>query len=144
MGTFPRDRLPNVGEIKHDAAFVINSAQSHEKEGHWLLVYFNAQSKTTVWFDSLGNLPSYYGKNLFLWLHAPGFKVDYSTKPVQAINSRLCGLFVLFVLYYLSRGLTLERILSYFNSRDLGKNDKLVSLFAWKKFRFNAYKEISE
>lgn len=139
-GTFPRDKLPKLN-LQHNSAFVINSAPSNKKEGHWLLAFFDVKSRTVVWFDSLGRRPRFYSKSLSLWLHSSGFKLDYSSKVIQAVNSRLCGLFVLNALFFLSRGYTLRKVLSQFSS-ELKKNDRIVSLFAWGKFHFNVYKEI--
>ncbi len=135
LGAFPLDKLPPVPENKNrDYAYIINSATSTSPGEHWFLVFIKKKGTGVVWFDSLGNLPSFYGHKLVKWL-GPGF--EFNKGSIQAANSSYCGLFVIFVLYYLSRNVPLRQILTRF-STNLRENDRIVASFAWEKFRFNA------
>lgn len=138
-GIYAYDQLPNIKKTKSDTAIIINSSPSTSPGTHWLLAYIKPKLKTIIWFDSFGHKPEYYGRRLAKWTE--GYKLYSSRKVIQAENSHYCGLFVLYFLYYLSRGVKIEKILQKF-SRHLHSNDCIVSRFAWNKFRFNARKEI--
>lgn len=140
-GIFAKDKLPQLHELKTDRAFIVNSDESDSVGEHWLLVYFVARNKTVIWFDPLGHDPSYYGSPIVYWLSSSRFKLVSNIKSVQSTQSYYCGLFVLFVYYYLAHGLEFSTIMNKFSTY-LMKNDSLVQQFAWLKFRFDARKEL--
>ncbi len=140
-GIYSRDNVPLLSKISHDMAFIVNASDSGSAGTHWLLGYIKPSSKHFIWFDSFGKKPSFYGKKFASWLKPlKGYKIEINVKVVQASNSHYCGLFVLYVMYFLSRGVGMYRIMQKFSKHLLG-NDRIVSRFAWNKFRFNAKKE---
>ena len=76
-----------------------------------------------------------YGKEFKEWLNGMGGDVIKLNKPVQADKSILCGLFVLYFMFHLSRGRSLPAILRLFSNR-LRCNDKIVLCFARQKLRY--------
>ncbi len=54
----------------------------------------------------------------------------------------LCGLHILYVLYFLARGECLSSVIGKFSVSDLLANDRLVQQFAYKGFHFGATKKI--
>jgi hypothetical protein len=143
-GIYAKNKLPKIKKIcgAGNCAFIINSAPSYAIGEHWLLVYCKGKAKTIIWFDPLGRNPTYYGKVFQLWLERTGYKIKEYNSPVQSTQSYYCGLFVLYALYYLSRGVPLETVLKTFSRKNLKENDKIVAAFAWDKFRFDAKKQL--
>ncbi|MCP4393479.1 MAG: hypothetical protein GY804_04325 [Alphaproteobacteria bacterium] len=143
FGVYARDKLPVVPKTFRDTSLILNASDSSSLGSHWLLVFIQPSKKKLTWFDSFGKHAKHYGSSIDEWIKSFGtFKVEANySRQVQANNSIYCGLFVLYVLYFLSRGRTLTQILKTF-SKHLKNNDRIVSRFAWKKFRFNALREI--
>lgn len=143
-GFFCRNKLPKIGEIKTDSAFIINTDECSSIGEHWLLVFVDPDLRKTFWFDSFGESPSYYGSEFSRWLKQIGYKVMRRKKSIQAPESHYCGLFVLYFLYYLARNVSISKIYNSFFGSSKEKNDKLLSDFMWRKFRFNTKTEIDK
>ena len=134
-GIFAYDTLDNFSLKKNKiCALIINTDPSTLPGEHWLLVYFNPHIKTIIWFDSYGHSPNYYGKEIKKWLWSFGLIVKISSQKIQSEKSEYCGLFCLYVLYFLSRNVPLYKILSNF-SVNLNYNDKIVQYFVWDIFK---------
>ncbi len=94
-GVFARDEIPRHGLLP--GAYVVNS---HEAPGeHWFLLYVGEQFEL---YDSLGKMPMNYG------IESPCIYID---KRLQTINSVSCGKYVLYFLYWRSRGIQMHAIL---------------------------------
>ncbi len=141
MGAYAKDKLPNLKNVNitTQRAYIINSAASEIAVGHWLLAYFFPKTKTVLWIDPYGHPPSFYGTKISKWLsQAKDFKLAYNNIPIQSPSSHYCGLFALFFMYFLSKGVGLKTILHFFSKTNLNQNDIVVSRFAMKRFKFNA------
>jgi hypothetical protein len=138
-GVFANDMLPKRINRNKDSAYVINSASSDGIGEHWLLVYVNMRSRTTIWFDSFGKSPEFYNKRISDWCKGLGYQIQANKKQIQASTSIYCGLYVLYVLYFLARGKRLPETTRAF-SKHLLHNDKIVSKFMMHHFSFNAQK----
>ena len=101
---------------------------------HWLLVF--QKNNATWFFDSYGKPPSYYN------LTVNRCPLVYNNITVQPLKSSSCGLYITFVLFHLSRGLSLEEIVKKFSWQTLQYNDKLVASFAKRHWNFNKYRWI--
>lgn len=99
---------------------------------HWTLLVF--YKNKTVYFDSYGDKPK---KSL---LAVTGC-VQQSILKLQPTNSSLCGLYVIFVLYYLARGVSFHKVLHMFYKKTLS-NDKLVANFVLNHYGFDVQSEI--
>jgi len=142
-GVFANNTLPKISHQLQPKAFIVNSASSHSAGDHWLLIFVKPTEKQVIFFDSFGKSPKCYSSTLHKWIMSWGYNVCLNIKTLQASHSNYCGLFVLFVLYYLSRNVPLNVILKKFSSNQT-RNDVLVNRFAWCRFRFNGKKEIKQ
>ena len=136
-GSFARDELPKP-DLSKNSAYIVNSSKSTEKGSHWFLICLYPRAKRAVFFDSLAEPPSKYGPEITKWLKSTGLSIECNTKRIQGFGSVYCGLFVLFALYYLSRGYALKRMIKTFSGKNYSANDQKVALFVWVKFKFNA------
>ncbi len=94
-GVFARNELP-TGRLR-PGAYVLNT---HNAPGqHWILLYVD--DGAVELYDSLARSPARYG------LH----EIDRSLpKRLQAEHSNTCGLYVLYFLYWRSRGITMDML----------------------------------
>ena len=79
---------------------------------HWLALFVTDEG-TVEFMDSLGKHPSDYHFHM---------KASYSTKRLQPPNSILCGMYVLYYLYWRTRNVPMHAIISTLN----GNNDAIV------------------
>ena len=93
-GVFGRDELPE-GDLAR-GAYVVNSHQAPGQ--HWFLLCVGDVNEL---YDSLGRSPKDYNLDL---------NCEYSTKRLQALHSNTCGLYVLYFLYWRSRGVDMKSL----------------------------------
>ena len=142
VGVYAKDNLPDkIVTTRGPLAMIVNSANASSIGEHWMLIFIYPSRKQLIFWDSLGHSPSFYGGELEKWVNVAGYNVITSQRPVQSKHSIYCGLFVMFVLYFLSRGVSLSVIMKKFAS-NTNKNDWLVSKFGWQRLKFMAKKEI--
>ena len=110
--------------------FIVNTSQ------HWVFIS-TLDSRCTLYWDPLAEKPPH---SLAKWMKSLGC-YKRNTVKVQTDSSDLCGLFIVFVLYFLVRGVPISKIMKKFSSsRDA--NDKKVAKFAYERFGFDATLEI--
>ena len=102
---------------------------------HWLLLVFYP-SWTILYMDPLGEKPATYSAHFANWLKSLRWRVGNNLVQIQPKGSDKCGLYILYFMYYLSRGYKFEKIMQKFHRTNLSLNDKLVSSFVFKKFNF--------
>ncbi len=137
-----RDSLPDQLPSSRAVAVIINTGLSTGPGEHWVLAYFLQNKNGAYFFDSLGKSPNSYGSHLRQWLFKRGGgKVERNSASTQPEFSIYCGLHVMFVLYYLTRGLPFVTVINKFTG-DLIMNDRIVQQFAYKRFRFDSLKQI--
>ena len=93
-GVFGRKDLPN-GKLL-PGAYVVNSQNA--PGAHWFLLYVGDRVEL---LDSLGKHPSQYGLNT---------PCVYFKHRLQKVNTNTCGLYVLYFLYWRSRGISMHDI----------------------------------
>ena len=103
--------------------------------GHWLLLMFQPMGHI-LYIDPLGKKPHTYSKTLSDWFKAHKCQVRSTPFQIQPADSDLCGLYILYFLFFLSRGVQFDKIMRKFHSKNLSLNDKMVSKFALKQFNF--------
>ena len=138
-GILAKDQLPTQVPTNKNCGYIVNTDESDEEGEHWLLLYCShttAQHPILYYIDPLGRPPQHY--NGYLSKFASKFqkiiKIPYA---IQGGRSRLCGLFVIYYLYYLARGYSdIEKISNHFFNGGLHRNDRIVLRFFWKMFRF--------
>ena len=145
-GILAKDKLPKYDPTTK-MAYIVNTDKSGEKGRHWILLYClpgsNASGKggggggsgrTLIYMDPLGKPPHFYNSHLTEFCSK--FKKIIKLKSaVQSRQSSLCGLYVLYFLYYLARGNELHAISRNFFRSNLLRNDKIVLRFCWQIFR---------
>ena len=108
-GVFARDEVP---PILLPGGYVVNSDVRSSGGVHWLAL-FVTDDGTIEFMDSLGRKPTDYHFHM---------KCVYSTMSLQPVNSILCGLYVLYYLYWRTRNVPMDAILSTLS----GDNDAIV------------------
>ena len=111
-GVFARDGLPR--DDLRLGAYVVNTENPPGE--HWFLLYAGVRVEL---YDSLGRNPKDYD------IHLP---CDYIDQRLQSLHSDSCGQYVLYFLYWRSRGIDMQTLLD-----SLTKNsEKIVQEhYAW-------------
>ena len=131
-GILKVDELDRIDPCLHygTRAYVIYVAE------HWLLLVFYASSHI-LYFDPLGQKPEHYSVKLSNWLKTSKCPVKMKLVQLQPYDSNTCGLYILYFVYFLSRGVPFNSIMKKFHKHgDLGPNDIIVSKFVLKQFNF--------
>lgn len=130
-GVFPADRIPN--RWSRPAAIVANT-DDHTKPGkHWVAIYVD-ENGHGIYFDSYGLPPlisHHYNR-----LRRNCRTLEWNTKPLQALKSRVCGEYCISFLDCMCRGITLATFCRYFTSNKM-KNDTIVARYYRKKMLHN-------
>ena len=104
---------------------------------HWTILFMPKHNGAPFYFDPGAKKPP---AALQKWLLTMGC-FRRNTVKVQGSTSYLCGLFIIFVFYHVSRGCAIAKVLKLF-SRNAAKNDRLVTRFAYDRFKFDVSSEI--
>lgn len=120
QGVFSADTLP-----VHPRLFVCNTDPSTKPGTHWIAIHVEDETGRGEYFDSFGRPPEgvfrdYMNKHCAVW--------TCNQKQLQSIISSFCGFYCCFYCICRSRGLELNKIVSYF-TRDTGFNDYIVHDF---------------
>jgi hypothetical protein len=108
-GVFARDELPR---FLLPGGYVLNSDVRSSGGVHWLALFVTDEG-AVEFMDSLGKHPTTYHFHM---------KTSYSTRRLQPLNSILCGMYVLYYLYWRTRDVPMHTIISTLN----GDNDAIV------------------
>lgn len=146
------DRYEEFLDFSSDNLFIINTATKEELNEvvtgyHWLLVCLEGRRGRVIFFDSFGKNPSDYDDvlnetldNLSDYTDSALVKSPYR---IQNNNSKLCGIYCIFIAEQLFRGLNNDRrrrrlpnqlndiIIKYFSANNFDKNDRFV--YNWFK-----------
>ena len=127
-GTYPANHI--FVTKSRPAAYVVNTSPYDEKVpplaqgSHWIAIYLKHNGKG-YYFDSFGLPPLQQEIQSFLEQSCPrGYKCNAQT--LQHHSSRLCGVYCIDFLLFVSRGASLTDYLSVFTS-DTKANDRSVS-----------------
>ena len=129
---------------KLEAVILNPKIDSDKAGGHWIL--FARHRRALIYFDPLGRPPSHYSSSAY-WkrLEASGRLVSNIGCQYQAEDSARCGLYVLYVLFFLSKGYKFSRIMNKFSLSHRSKNEDLVLRFYnSKNFRRRYIKHSSD
>lgn len=121
-GVFASDQLP-VDVPYNKTLYIANTDPAHKEGEHWVLFQFNHESRTCIYFDSMGFVPLVEDFYTFIFNNAN--KMKENTRPLQGPRSDVCGEYCVFFGIHLCRGRSMDSILSMF---DLDKrfNDLMV------------------
>ena len=116
-GVFARNELPTITTLL-PGAYVVNSRTRRTGGQHWFLIYVEEEEGRPVeFYDSLGKDPKDYDLNI---------ECIYNERRVQAENTETCGLYVLYFLYWRSRGVNMHDILLTLNQKNNTVNERIV------------------
>ncbi|GBN48596.1 hypothetical protein AVEN_223522-1 [Araneus ventricosus] len=124
-GVFASDLLPkNRGYYR---SFIVNTDSSLEKGTHWQAIYFDNKDKCTF-FCSYGTYPV---GNIKKFIDNNSTQMEWNSKILQHPKTISCGLFCLYFLWHLTRGLSIDRL------REINacENERIVARFAQTQFK---------
>jgi len=126
LGVFAKDQIPDTRSLTHyPSCFVANTDPSTKPGEHWVAIWIESP-ESCEFFYSYGIAPNCYG-----------FVISCTTvnpKPIQSLNSVVCGYYCIYFLYCRSRGLSLTQIQNSFSFSNSEWNDFQVSRFVHKHF----------
>ena len=111
QGVYPVDRLPVY--IQYPCALVVNTDESTKDGEHWTAIYVSP-SGFGIYFDSVGLPPLHPLVIRFLNTHCRTW--TYSRRNIQGILSDKCGIYCLYFLHEIARGVTLYRLSQPFST----------------------------
>ncbi|GFU14819.1 uncharacterized protein TNCV_2807341 [Trichonephila clavipes] len=103
-GVYSSDKLPK--QRKRYRSFIVNTDPAYFKGRHWQAIYFR-QDNHCVFFCSYGTRPQ-YDIEQFIIENSTSF--EWNENILQHPNTMTCGLFCLYFLWHISRGLPINRL----------------------------------
>lgn len=122
QGIYPVDRLPTI--TVYPSFIIINTSKSHVYNGHWILLYMK-NNEEVIFFDSYGRPPDNVNNGCILTKYLSKYNVEYNHFLLQSRSSNVCGLYCIYVAFYLSRGVSFNKMFSQFYT-DVDCNDTLL------------------
>ncbi len=132
--------------------FVVNTANSEEKFGHWLLLFFYPNSDSNIensaniccFVDSYGRELKEFDKKISKFVKQFTKRIIHNPHKLQQSSSCVCGLYVIFFSVFLSSGYSLVEIVSWFSKLNLSLNDISVLKFLRKRVRLPKSSQLLE
>lgn len=136
-GVYSCDTLPRY--VSDNACLYISNTDPSTAAGsHWVLFYFDHQN--AVFFDSYGRKPEFYSPHFSKFLENNVSAKNYKTNTyeLQSLISSACGQYTLYCSYYISRGRSLENIVTQLKriKSSLARDVYLIK-FVKHHFHFN-------
>jgi hypothetical protein len=108
-----------------DQFYIINTDNQYGKGYHWVLLY-NCDGKQIIYFDPFGVPPLEEIENL---MQKSGKTGIYNTYRIQHLNSKLCGVFCIYVAdELLKRNRKFYEILADFSNSDFLSNENFLDV----------------
>ena len=105
------------------AAYIYNVLPSTSREiGHWVAIFISPDWRIE-YFDSYGIRPP---EKLFKMMKRWSSKIIWNRKRFQNYNSNVCGLYILYYIYFKCFGWSLQEIQQHFTTHSIN-NDKFVT-----------------
>ena len=121
IGVFSRDTLPD--QIGNNVSLIINTDKAAGQGKHWTCIYTDPKQDYVYYFDSYGGKPN---KETLKYLKTSNKQIVYSSNPIQAYNTFLCGYFCAFFIIMMYRGMEPYDITYRFGLRNEKGNDDLL------------------
>ena len=124
LGVYAADRLPrNVPSYPYG---LIANTDIHTKPGkHWCAIFNDGQGHAQF-FDSYGRSPRLNSDYFERWIRVNAKTVTINKAQIQSDDSRLCGLYCIFVLRQMIMRITMDDIVNSFDIRNTRANDAYV------------------
>ncbi len=131
-GVYSRDTLPTLSPCQHyPFGLIVNTDKKDEPGEHWLAIWAPSQDKA-IFFDSFGKPALFYGIEIDQFL-TDNFTEPYGFNNIQLQHSTsdMCGMFCIFFLFYMCKGLSMREIVTKFEyPKHLLENGLLLRRFA--------------
>jgi hypothetical protein len=124
-GVIPYDKLP-IKKIRRPCSFIINTQKSTEPGEHWIAIYLPKKGKIEF-FDSYGLKPTI--DKIYKMFFLNGKYYIHNKKTIQGVDSKNCGLFTLFFIYFRARGYSMDQYLKFFSSNKINNDMLIKNLF---------------
>ena len=95
--------------------------------GHWIAII--VKPELLIFFDSFGRSPFQFSQNITNFVNCYAPPLLWNKLAIQASNSCICGLYVIFMSVQVASGRHLSDIMSLFSRTNYHLNDRLV--YAW-------------
>lgn len=126
-GVFARDTLPwNIGSYR---SFIVNTDPAHKKGQHWQTLYFDEKGKC-YFFCSYGLKPTL---NIESFAKRNSDFIEWNPHQFQLATTSTCGLFSLYFLYNITRGLLISKL----EPSNLYENERIIQRFARQKLNLS-------
>lgn len=109
-GIYSRDTLKDI--FVRPKFIICNTDYSYNKGKHWVAFYFDKKGNVEF-FDSLGKPLKHYGKEFVLFAKMFAKKIKKTEIRTQPKNSKLCGIYCLFFIYFRCKGYSFDKIVNY-------------------------------
>ena len=111
QGVFPRDRLPFINI--YPSGLIANTDPHGQPGTHWVAMYFESSRESEL-FDSYGFSPETYNMDTYIL----GEVTYHNDKPLQGLNSDVCGIYCLFYLIQQARNVDMNTVQAKFKGYD--------------------------
>jgi hypothetical protein len=125
LDVYAADTLPQKVPSRRPLTLIVNTDNLIGEGKHWIGIFLPKHGPIEF-FDSLGRPPGHYNPTFLSFLKRVQRFHTYNTKRMQAHDSSVCGIYVLYYLIHRSRGIPMSTITLLF-TRNLDNNDKLVT-----------------
>ena len=131
LGCFKNDTIPFELQLKRNGFFIVNTTVKISSMGHWILFYI--KDCVLYFFDSFGQSLDIYGLDIeSFYTSYTGPKIKVFNSPLQDDMSYVCGPYVIYFAYMMSKNHSTYYIKSRFN-KNKKRNDTLVTKFIFLK-----------
>ena len=123
-GVFSSNEVPHY--FHHNTFYVYNTAPSQHPGKHWIVIYCG---ETTECFDSLAEEKTSIYFKTFLYDN-----INFSTLPVQTLDSISCGHYCLFYIFMRCRGFPMQDIVIFLSGWN---NEEFIINFIEDVYGYN-------
>lgn len=129
-GVYPSDQIPILGK---KSIIVVNIDDSSKLGSHWV-TFYKEKDGELEFFDSYGQPPEFYGKNILKY--ASAFPtVLWNSKSFQSPTSNVCGAYCVYFCLKRCQGFSMKSIVNSLNHSK--KNDFRIYQFVKKRYGVN-------
>ena len=122
-GVFASNTLPHYIQQGKAHAFVINTDPAHKPGSHWVALYID-HFGSAIYFDFMGLGP--FNQAIKTFIKRNSFKLTSNVMTIQSVISTTCGLYCIYFIRQMVRGVKLREIIQRFDPLRPRINDRLI------------------
>lgn len=123
VGIFPSNKLPKFICSGVTSTFIFNIDPHYKPGSHWVALYISPFGDA-IYFDSFGLPPLIPSIKHFIERNSRTFR--YNKFPLQSLFSTTCGLYCVYFIRIMSKGGSLQDVLSNFDPQRQSFNDRRI------------------